>query len=316
MIDWRNLLSAIDVQYVTGGKNVANGNLNIACPFCEATADKDPSAHLGILENGTLWGCLRNSEHRGRNPYKLILQLTGSAARTKELLRVFATPDYRGTFADVPRTDTPMSLPTGVKPLDSENAECAPFLRYLTRRNIPLVVAMQYDAHYATYGDYAHRICIPARDYRGVLTGMTARAIYDADIKSLTCRQDGCVPKTAILYGEQLLSRACSVVLVEGAFDAMAVMRMNRGYNLVPLAVGTNSLHRDRVARLHMLNGIFKFANVAVLFDRDSERHGMTAARDLMPLVAKFVSLPEGVDDPADVVSERDALSLIHDCVY
>lgn len=64
-----DFLDSNNIYYITKGKNVRKGNVNIQCPFCGSL---DNSQHMGIkLENG-IYGCWRDSSHNGRDFAKLI----------------------------------------------------------------------------------------------------------------------------------------------------------------------------------------------------------------------------------------------------
>src|ERR1700733_9885470 len=74
--DWRAFCINNRVEFVDRGPNVARGNIGIRGPWCGHAA---PSQHMGLSldVNNPAWGCFRNGKHRGRDPIRLIIKLTG-----------------------------------------------------------------------------------------------------------------------------------------------------------------------------------------------------------------------------------------------
>ena len=70
-VNIQKLFDTHGVPYVSQGKNVKKGHINVACPFC----GDDPSFHLGINTDTLAWSCWRNSSHRGNYPHKLVKKL-------------------------------------------------------------------------------------------------------------------------------------------------------------------------------------------------------------------------------------------------
>ena len=59
--DLKRILSQYNIEYREFGKNVAQGNINICCPYC-----KELKFHLGIDYKNELFGCWRNVQHSGK----------------------------------------------------------------------------------------------------------------------------------------------------------------------------------------------------------------------------------------------------------
>ena len=57
----KRILSQYNIEYREFGKNVAQGNINICCPYC-----KELKFHLGIDYRNEVFGCWRNAQHSGR----------------------------------------------------------------------------------------------------------------------------------------------------------------------------------------------------------------------------------------------------------
>jgi len=65
------------IRYVTDGANTRRGEVSINCPWCARTSSPDPSEHLGIRRDGSVYACWRDRRHSGRKIAKLVAVLIG-----------------------------------------------------------------------------------------------------------------------------------------------------------------------------------------------------------------------------------------------
>lgn len=79
--DWQKFVSQYKIPYETRSSNVASNHIAVRCPFCGSA---DPSAHMGLSldSRNPVWGCLRDTRHRGRNPVFLVMRLLGCSINT------------------------------------------------------------------------------------------------------------------------------------------------------------------------------------------------------------------------------------------
>jgi len=144
------------------------------------------------------------------------------------------------------------------------------------------------------------RVVIPVRDGNGRLLSYTARAIVRAKRKyrEPAARER---PSPAAVFGEEWWpSERSTVVVTEGAFNALAVERALPDVAIAALM--GSSLHPSQVSKLA------SFARVVVATDQDDAgRKAFTMLHDVLArhAVVARVLLPEGVDcdalEPAEL---------------
>lgn len=97
MFDWEQFLKDYNVSYQFGGKNTKAGNIGLSCPLCNETSSPDPSQHLGINPKNGYYNCWRNSDHKGRNPYRIVRAVTNCSNR--EAKRIIKEYDDSGSIS-------------------------------------------------------------------------------------------------------------------------------------------------------------------------------------------------------------------------
>lgn len=113
------------------------------------------------------------------------------------------------------------------------------------------------------------RVCVPVRNWQGLLVGLHGRAVYgpaDCDGEYLPYlmyvwyrKKDEKVSNPQCWLGEHLVDTEKTVVLAEGMFDFLSVMRVYRNV-LSPLMAGMNDNKLKRIGR---------FSSIVTMFDGD-----------------------------------------------
>lgn len=247
-MDWKSFLEDHHIFYVDSGKNVAHGNLNIACPFCGSS---DPSQHMGINLSTGDWGCWRDSTHRGRKPHRLIMSVLGcsygQAIRQVLTYRFRVVDLHEGGVADeveklfseqIVNTDpADVVLPSEFRYLGDGREAGTKFKSYLMDRGFSKglddLISL-YHLHYSITGDYTSRVILPlyienklvAWTGRSISSGESLRYKSSASSKNMISLKDMVFSPTGILDGGKAL------FVTEGPFDAMKVDFYGRGLGI------------------------------------------------------------------------------------
>jgi len=213
MLDIRALLRKYQIDYRSEGRNVSRGQIVIACPFCEKTGDPDPGEHMVINPATGYFYCFRNPKH--------------ASCFTPKLLKALDIP--REEYGDIKfkeEDDTPYVAET------KNYAEWRYFesatrnqeaLNYLSARLFedPLATAQKFDLRADRQGQWAGRLLIPM--YNGGWTGRAMRSHLEPRYLAWT-NENG-----FFLYKQN----ASSVIILEGAIDAMRVASVSTQFDVI-----------------------------------------------------------------------------------
>ncbi|MBC8300782.1 MAG: hypothetical protein H8E55_34080 [Pelagibacterales bacterium] len=265
------------------GKGKINSNNNIAfhCPFCHHQKKK---LEINILTQFYhCWTC----NAAGRKLVILFRKLNVERKKISKLIDLLDEVEYRPTKTT---TDTPvLQLPAAYRPLwriDKESPEYRNAIHYLNSRNIGIYDILKYRIGYCDNGLYSGKIIIPSYDENGSLNYFVARAYYEEDkFKHKN------PPASKDIVGFELhINWNLPIILVEGAFDAIAIKR-----NVIPLFGKTisNTL-KTRIVR----KGV---KEIYICLDRDARKQAIEAADYFMAngVDVFFVDLPD--KDPSDM---------------
>jgi len=313
--DWRAFCNRNHITYVTSGPNTAKGNISICCPFC---GNADPSEHMGLLldQAHPAWGCLRNAQHRGRHPAKLIAKLLripyGTAAALVQVLdspidtyeeAIKTLRDGPGTLEARPRKTRP-PLPEAFKNL-AQGRYASRFLAYLEGRGFgvdSLDVAETYDLRYALTGEQAWRLIFPIYDLAGELVGWTGRAIGSMagsrNVRYLTSED---FAKDVVLGGFGVPDDAILLVC-EGPLDWIKMDYYGSPLGISTVATMGTAYTNEQVSQLLTLQK--RVAKTFILFDRDALSSQLRLADELEAHSKKQVrtlQLPRPFDDPGQM---------------
>jgi hypothetical protein len=213
-----NLISLLS-QILGNYKEFGKGEVYFTCPFCHHANRKFA---VNVIKNVFhCWHC----GAKGRSLITLFKRLDVSPSQLKELRSLLSDDQIQNyveediiTTLHLPHEYKPLWIPT--KSIHYLNA-----IKYLNARGITGTDIIRYQMGYAMEGSYAGRVIIPSYDHNNSLNYFIARSFYDSGMKY----KNPPVSKNVIMFENQI-SWKLPIVLVEGAFDAIAVRR-----NAIPL---------------------------------------------------------------------------------
>ena len=206
------------------GKPLNNGEQMIyKCPFCNHYKPK-LQIHFELGQYHC-WVC----GVKGRSIATLLRKLKVS----KEIIDKFRTNKNNVLLnrdnSNVSELDIELvTLPKEFKPLyiKREDPDYKHALRYLMKRGLTVYDILKYNIGYCDSGPYSGMVIIPSYDCNGKLNFFVGRSYY----KDATIRHKNPKVSKNIIGFESTINWELPIVIVEGAFDAIAVKR-----NAIPL---------------------------------------------------------------------------------
>ena len=263
------------------GKINSNNNIAFHCPFCHHNKKK---LEVNIVTQ--YWHCwVCNAA--GRKLAVLFRKLNVQREKIAKLIELLDDVEYRPNKTT---TDTPvLQLPEGYRPLwilQEMSPEFRNAIFYLKKRNIGIHDILKYRIGYCRKGLYKGKIIIPSYDANGSLNYFVARAYYERDKwkhKNPPASKD-------IVGFELHINWNMPIILVEGAFDAIAIKR-----NTIPLFGKTisNTLKKRIVQK-----GV---KEIYICLDRDARKQAIETAEYFMSngIIVYFVDLES--KDPSEL---------------
>jgi hypothetical protein len=322
--NWEAFCKAYRVPFVEKGPNTARGHISAKCPMC----GDDPSQHMGMKldMDDPRWGCLRNSDHRGVSPHRLIRAFVGctelEAARivhqfgAKIMLEQPAKSDQLP-----PLPGSSLVMPGLFFPIAGAKNFGTMFTDYLRKRNFPLghiqQVAAKYHLRYCTLGEWNMRLIMPIYQ-NNRLVSWTGRTILDGQVEPLRYKtlSDNAEAKpralmktTHTLFNyDEIVKGGRALVISEGPFDAMKVDFYGKNRNIRGTALFTNTISPEQIKLLiEIMQG---YDYVFVLLDRGAKAQAMKVAGELQPYHPNVLQMDW--DGPAKDPGEMDMNSIIH----
>lgn len=305
--DWKKFCEREHIHYVTSGPNTAQGNISIRCPFC-GNADKSQHMGLSLTRTAPVWGCFRDTRHRGRDPSRLVARLLGVTYAVAQSIVEREGPaldDFDAAIEALRNGPQPQReaaryntvMPALFRKMD-DGLYMKRFSTYLAERgfiDLPRLIEMYsvYDLRYCIVGPYAWRIIFPIYEPDdGALRGWTGRSIYaNAVPRYLTAEDMG---KDVLLdFGG--ITTDDHVIVCEGPFDALKVDYYGSSFGVRAVATLGTAVTDAQIHVLRALRG--RCRDMTVLFDADALAQSLNLAGELD--VAAAV-LPEGVKDPGE----------------
>jgi len=279
--------SVISLLESVMGRGKINSNDNIAfhCPFCHHNKKK---MEVNIVTQ--YWHCwVCNAA--GRKLAVLFRKLNVQREKIAKLVDLLDDVEWKPSKTT---TDTPvLQLPEGYRPLwklQEMSPEYRNAVHYLKGRNITIHDILKYRIGYCRKGPYKGKIIIPSYDANGSLNYFVARAYYTEDkFKHKN------PPASKDIVGFELhINWKMPIILVEGAFDAIAIKR-----NCIPLFGKTisNTLKKRIVEK-----GV---KDIYICLDLDARKQALETAEYFMSngLNVYFVDITG--KDPSDLGFEK-----------
>lgn len=291
MIDVKQILVELGVDYKESGKNVGSNDINVDCPFCNS------SKHLGIsIKSGFTfcWVCEFNDLDRHPTLLKVLIELTGLHwAEVKEAMIEHGWEPFNISAEELSgglsaKASLPKEYISIVKMMfykqPSDEA-----LQYLSERMFDMDTVRRYKLGVCTEGVYANRIIIPIF-FNGNLASFTSRSYKrEGRYKHAPLFMSSERIKN-LLYNYDVAKNYSHVYLLEGATD---VWRMGKN----AMAVFRSKLSRNQRNILMRLSNK-RLTSITVIFDFGATSRAYEAAEDLSPFISKIkvVSLPDKRD--------------------
>lgn len=319
--DWLTFCNQNQIHYVTSGPNTGRNNISVKCPWC---GDADPSQHLGLSldVNNPVWGCLRNPQHRGANPRRLVqrlLRCSFEAAVNLVKAQNIALPDdfdtllttRAGVETVAVTTPTPFVRPKEFRDFDTLSRYTMRFVDYIAEERgfgeDALAVCKQYGLWYALTGDYAWRIITPVYDVDQQLRNWVGRAVQqDAVLRYRNATESD---KT-LLFNEPRARQLCfqcpTLFVVEGVWDCMKVDFYGSKNYATSVAILGTSITQEQLARLSLLARMFK--RVVVLMDPTAFDVGLfieSALSGTSRTETVLGAIPNTVEDPGALAPQE-----------
>jgi DNA primase len=243
-------------------KTSTKDNLAFTCPFCH---HHKPKLEVDITtQHWHCWVCNAS----GRKISVLYRKLNVAREKISQIITLLDDVEYKPTKTT---TNTPVvNLPGEYRPLwriDKASPDYRNAIAYLKNRGIGIYDILRYRIGYCETGEYSGKIIIPSFDANGSLNYFVARAFYESDNFK---HKNPKVSKDIIGF-ELHINWELPIVLVEGAFDAIAIKR-----NAIPLFGKTisNTLKKRIVQR--------RVKTIYICLDQDARKQALEAAEYFM----------------------------------
>ncbi len=288
MFDMISFLEDLEIDYVTEGKNVSQGWINIQCPFCP-----DPSEHLGFDPNTGKLSCWRCG---GKNLFDLLQEITNTNNISEywKLItkyQVEGEPETEYRKREKKERKEEIEMPCGAyQPNQIWHDKKDKYAIYLKSRNFdPEDIKREWNIWVGGHvGDYKFRIIIPVY-YKHNLVSYVARDVTNKQEPKYLNMPGGNIKD--YLYGYDHCGD--EVLITEGITDCW---RMGKGVAVATF--GTKWTMRQLVL-------LKKFKRVGVLFDNEPEAQesaeSLVNALDLIGIEVHNLSLPKNIKDPAEL---------------
>jgi hypothetical protein len=326
MMDWIRFFEDQNIPYVSKGRNVKKGHVNIACPFC---GPDDPSEHMGVSLTTDVYGCWRSAAHAGYKPWNLIRPLLNcSFAHARLVAQQYSTADPETVDEalaalvgqdnaekrppDRPRT---LHLPTDFRLIRKEGTGQR-FWHYLKERKFDQLrlLIREYELHYTTTGVWKDRIIFPIYQ-DGKLVSWTGRAIInpvDAPRYRLLGAEEGALmERNEIVYNADGAEESGGKILfvVEGPIDVLKIDFYGVGYGVTAVCPMGTRMSKEQASIIGSLSRRFK--RTILLYD-PGEIETVFLVMDMLDLYGVEVGeYPAFVKDDVGSLDCRDTERLI-----
>lgn len=268
------------------GKPTTKENISFYCPFCHHSKRK---LEINLaLQHWHCWVCNAS----GKKLITLFRKLNVDRDKTAKLYDLLEDGSL-STKQINQHVNTDVKLPDEFKPLWVSN-EVSPEFRnafaYLKRRGVTIFDIIKYRIGYCETGLYAGKIIVPSFDSTGNLNYFVGRGYYKDDQHK---HKNPNVNKNIIGF-ELFINWELPVILVEGAFDAIAIKR-----NAIPLFGKTiNDALRTKIIDMNV-------EDIYICLDKDARKQALETANYFISkgIRVYFVDLEQ--KDPSEIGFKR-----------
>jgi hypothetical protein len=278
-MSWLDFVTANRIEY---GRQTVN-NIYIHCPFC---GPDDRSLNMGLALDSTAFGCWRSSEHRGRNPVRLIQELLGCDKDDAiSLARLYFQVNFGPHINQPPAAETretkPVPKPEEFFPFTGNPLE-KKFTEYLEGRGLdPGYVCPRFNLHWAYTGEYKHRIIIPLTR-SGQWLAWQGRLIGGEGARYWASHDDNKI--TDFLLDYDNLKGGETLVINEGAFDSFKIAScLLPSVQVTCLFSKVVNAGQQRRALIELLP---KYERVLIALDADAQADSIKLTRFLSTFCA------------------------------
>jgi hypothetical protein len=326
--DWTQFFARHRIEVKTSGSNVSKNNVAIHCPFC---GSRDHSQHMSVNLDNRGWRCFLNPrQHKGKNPARLVQELLHiSAGEANRIVgnKTFVPDDFASRVKRMLVKEEAESIvrksllvPEEFKKfrgLSSSRAyeNSLVYERGFNRDDIP-AIADRYDLRYCVRGRFAGRIIfLIYQDEK--LTSWTGRSISErTNLRYMALSPDEDKEKQAqglqwqeahapishhLLWFDDLMhSKAHTLVLCEGPFDALKINVLGRRMGIVATCFFTAQPTDPQIELLHQV--VPRFERTILLLDAKTFLTTLRVTRELSSLGVERGGLPQGfrLKDPGE----------------
>jgi hypothetical protein len=325
MFDFVQFCEEHRIPYIVRGVNKkVSDDCNISCPFCNSSADPDPSMHLGIDSQKGVYSCWRNPrQHRGRTLHKLIMKLIRcSYYEACELLGQQSIWLKEGSFellADDPNNffkesssdKNELMFPEEFRSFGTTLQAEQRFIGYLQQRGFSTkqitALVQHFHLKWAIAGRYKQRIIIPLQ-FQQRWVGWTSRSIHSKEsIRYLTLSDaEGALIniKKMIFNWDQLIEQPAEIVVVcEGPFDAMTLDLHGQRLGIRATCLFNQMATMEQLAYIAALTDLYQY--VLILLDDTATMYAESIKDQLPGYPLEVMQLPTGIHDPGELTMSQ-----------
>jgi hypothetical protein len=309
-------LNNYNIPYIIEGNNVKKGNINIKCPFC---GNEDKSEHLGISPDTGVYGCWRNSEHRGKDFAKVVVRLIGCSY--EEAKRLISTEviipgdsilDYiNNLFDDKPdeeiTTVTHLELAEDFIPIVNKGIRKV-FWQYFRSRGFNGSDSKlenfidRFNILCSLSGYYKMRLIFPIY-FEGRLVTWQTRSIYPKISRpyiDLSVDESVKHVKQCVYNYDELINGGDILYITEGVFDCLKIEYF-APKDFHATCIFTKTLTDSQVYLLTNLSR--KFRQLRLLLDSDAWQEAYFGVKGKLSHIKNLIvqGLPEGAKDPGQL---------------
>ena len=176
---------------------------------------------------------------------------------------------------------------------------------YLTMRGVTDEEILSRNMRFSLSGKYYGRVIVPIKEANRVVC-MVARSFLPVIEPKYLFPSTGetLLTSSNSLFGYDLLVKASSVIIVEGVFDALAVMRKTK---LPAVALMGKQLKEGQKNKLHQID----VERYYVMLDADAFSENVTVSRTLAAYLPNRVYVCELKRGDPDVASETELVEVL-----